>query len=72
MAMLWVTALPAYFGAVNGLTARGDTVGSLWYATACLIIAAVCLAAAGTVTARRARAVSPAADRPNHALTQGI
>jgi hypothetical protein len=72
MAMLWVTALPAYFGAVNGLTSHGDPVGSLWYATACLIIAAVCLTAAGTVIARRARAVIAASDRPNHALTQGI
>jgi hypothetical protein len=72
MAVLWVTALPAYFGAVNGLTAHGDPVGSLWYATACWIIAAACLAAAGTVTARRARAVSPASHQPNHALTQGI
>ena len=34
MAVLWATALPAYFGATGGVTAQGDPVGSLWYAAA--------------------------------------
>jgi hypothetical protein len=35
MAVLWLTALPAYFSAVDGITPNGDPTGSLWYATVC-------------------------------------
>jgi MFS family permease len=53
MAVLWATALPAYFAAVNGVTADGDPIGSLWYALACLVAAGLCVAAAGTVAPAR-------------------
>ncbi|MBP1818636.1 hypothetical protein [Mycobacterium sp. OAE908] len=64
MAVLWLTALPAYFNAVDGITANGDPIGSLWYATVCFVVAALCTAAAASVTPRLARqpdAVLPAA-----------
>lgn len=48
MALLWVTALPAYFGAVDGVTAGGDPTGSLWYAVACFAVAGLCVAGAGS------------------------
>lgn len=54
MAMLWATALPAYFGSANGFTAGGDPVGSLWYAAGCLVIASLCVIAAATVAKRNA------------------
>ncbi|MGV0741798.1 DUF7802 domain-containing protein [Mycolicibacterium sp. XJ870] len=49
MTVLWVTALPAYFGAADGVTANGDPIGSLWYTVVCLVIAALSIAAAATV-----------------------
>ncbi|MGH3726172.1 MAG: hypothetical protein ACRDUS_18845 [Mycobacterium sp.] len=52
MTVLWATALPDYFGATNGLTAKGDPAGSLWYTAACLGVAAACTAAAWTVVSR--------------------
>jgi hypothetical protein len=64
MAVLWLTALPAYCNAVDGITANGDPIGSLWYATVCFVVAALCTAAAASVTPRLARqpdAVLPAA-----------
>lgn len=57
MALLWITALPAYFGSVDGVTAAGDPVGSLWYALACFVVAALCVAAVFTV-----RSTAPAPD----------
>jgi len=48
MAVLWLSALPAYFGAVNGVTAHGDPIGSLWYTAACFAIAVGCLVAVRT------------------------
>jgi hypothetical protein len=50
MTLLWISALPAYFGAVAGVTGDGDPVGSLWYATTCLVVAAVCSGAAITAS----------------------
>jgi hypothetical protein len=52
MAMLWATALPAYFGAANGITAHGDPIGSLWYALACFVVACLCIAAVMTTRPR--------------------
>lgn len=49
MALLWITALPAYLGAVDGLTAAGDPIGSLWYALGCFVVATLCVAAVFTV-----------------------
>ncbi|CAN5803507.1 hypothetical protein BH09ACT7_BH09ACT7_24170 [soil metagenome] len=50
MAILWMVSLPAYFEAVDGVTANGDPTGSLWYTIGCLIIAGLCIAAATTST----------------------
>jgi len=49
MTVLWLTALPDWFGAVGGVTADGDPIGSLWYTVLCLMVAALALAAAVTV-----------------------
>ncbi len=49
MAFLWATALPDYVGAVDGVTANGDPVGSLWYTAACLIFAALSVTAVFTI-----------------------
>ena len=49
MTVLWLTALPAYFGAVDGLTADGDPTGSLVYMVICLVIAGLSIGAAATV-----------------------
>lgn len=51
MAVLWVMALPAYFGATDGVTANGDPIGSLWYTVLCFLIAGLSAAAALTVSA---------------------
>ena len=40
MAVIWATALPAYFGAADGITANGDPMGSLWYSVICFAVAA--------------------------------
>ncbi|WP_139334873.1 hypothetical protein [Mycobacterium sp. GA-1841] len=48
MTILWATALPAYFGAAEGVTADGDPVGSLVYTVLCLVIAGLSIAAAAT------------------------
>lgn len=50
MTFLWAAALPAYFGAVDGVTQAGDPVGSLWYSVLCVLIAGATLAAAWTVS----------------------
>lgn len=60
MVVLWATALPAYFGAVDGETADGDPVGSLWYMVACVVIAGLALAAAATTVRRQSAPPSPA------------
>jgi hypothetical protein len=53
MSILWAMSLPAYFRAVNGLTPNGDPTGSLWYTIGCLLVAGLCIAAAGTAVTRR-------------------
>ena len=50
LAVLWLTALPTYAGAVDGLTAAGDPIGSIWYALGCFAAAGLCTAAAAAVT----------------------
>jgi hypothetical protein len=52
MAFLWVMALPAYFDAVDGITAHGDPTGSLWYVVACFAVACLCVAAVVTTRPR--------------------
>ncbi|NLU65371.1 hypothetical protein HCA61_24390 [Rhodococcus sp. HNM0563] len=49
LAVLWVTALPDYFSAVDGVTDNGDPIGSLWYVVACFVVAIACVAATFTV-----------------------
>lgn len=53
MAVLWATALPAYLGATDGVTAEGDPVGRLWYTVVCFAIAGLCLAAANAQAGTR-------------------
>lgn len=50
MVILWVASLPAYLGAVDGITDNGDPIGNLWYAAACVVVAGACVAAAATAT----------------------
>ncbi|MGG7099281.1 hypothetical protein [Rhodococcus sp. 24CO] len=54
MAVLWASALPDFFGAVDGSTSNGDPIGNLWYTLACFAIAILCVAATFTVTRRSA------------------
>lgn len=46
MGVLWITALPAYFGAVDGVTADGTPTGNLPYVVACFVLAIGVLAVA--------------------------
>jgi hypothetical protein len=46
LALLWLSALPAYFGAVDGVTSDGTPTGTLSYAVGCFVIAALAVAAA--------------------------
>jgi hypothetical protein len=48
LAVLWVTALPAYFGAVNGVTDDGTPVGNLPYATVSFALAALAVLSVAT------------------------
>ncbi|MGK8503022.1 hypothetical protein [Nocardia asiatica] len=54
MAFLWVTALPDFFGAVDGRTSEGDPIGNLWYTLACFAVAILCVIAIYTVPRRTA------------------
>jgi hypothetical protein len=46
LAVLWISALPAYFRAVDGMTSDGTPIGTLWYAAGCFVFAALAVAAA--------------------------
>lgn len=52
MALLWVTALPDFFGAVDGVTSNGDPIGNLWYTLACFTVAILSVIATFTVPHR--------------------
>ncbi|MGW4090192.1 hypothetical protein [Nocardia sp. NPDC004750] len=54
MALLWATALPDFFAAVDGVTSEGDPIGNLWYTLACFVVAVLCLIAVFTVPRRKA------------------
>lgn len=41
LGILWAVALPAYFGATDGITADGTPTGNLLYTAACFIVAAM-------------------------------
>ncbi len=49
LAVLWISALPDYFSAVDGVTDNGDPLGSLWYVVACFVVAIACVVATFTV-----------------------
>jgi hypothetical protein len=51
LAVLWVTALPEYFGANYGITADGTPIGDLLYAASSFLVAA--LAVLSVVTVKR-------------------
>ncbi|MFC8525844.1 hypothetical protein [Nocardia sp. NPDC057227] len=63
LAVLWVAALPDYFGAVDGVTDNGDPVGSLWYTVGCFVIAIASVLATFTIPrASAVEAAEPAAE----------
>lgn len=70
MALLWVTALPDFFGAVDGSTDNGDPIGNLWYTLACFVIAILCVAATFTAahrdTPQRANLTARGASTPGY------
>ncbi|MGX7694985.1 hypothetical protein [Gordonia polyisoprenivorans] len=58
-AVLWISALPAYLDAVDGVTAAGTPTGSLAYAIACFVLAVAALGAAAVTAARAGRVDRP-------------
>ncbi|MCY4667514.1 MAG: hypothetical protein OXC29_05945, partial [Rhodococcus sp.] len=52
MAVLWASALPDFFDAVDGSTSAGDPIGNLWYTVACFVIAILCVSATFTIPKR--------------------
>ncbi|MFQ6396113.1 hypothetical protein ACLMAJ_21900 [Nocardia sp. KC 131] len=69
MALLWVTALPDFFDAVDGSTSEGDPIGNLWYTAACFAVAILCGAAIFTVPNRKADE-TPIPSAGEHAVPQ--
>lgn len=67
MAVLWITALPAFFDAVDGETSNGDPIGNLWYTLACFAIAVLSVLA--TFTLPRAGDEAAAPESANAAVT---
>ncbi|RDH74795.1 hypothetical protein DVS77_29425 [Mycolicibacterium moriokaense] len=60
LSVLWASALPDYFGAVDGVTRDGTPIGNLPYAATCFVVAGLCVGA--VVTARRELATSADVD----------
>jgi hypothetical protein len=58
LGLLWISALPAYFNAVDGFTRDGTPTGNLLYAAVSFVAAALCVCAALTVTRRSASAAT--------------
>lgn len=54
--LLWLSALPDYFGAVAGRTADGNPIGNVFYVTLCFVIAGACTAMAAKANAGKAPA----------------
>lgn len=48
-AVLWLSALPDFAAAIDGVTGTGTPIGNLPYAAACFIIAAYCVAGVSTL-----------------------
>lgn len=53
LGILWITALPEYFAANDGITGGGTPTGNLGYAALCFALAALWVALAGTATVSR-------------------
>ncbi|MEP9394959.1 hypothetical protein ABLE94_22240 [Gordonia sp. VNK1] len=60
LAVLWIAALPDYFGARGGITADGTPTGNLFYVVCCFVVAVASLTAA--LLRGRAPAESPRED----------
>lgn len=58
MAILWLTALPDYFGAVAGRTGDGNPIGNVFYAIICFIVAGLATAMAIKANSRKAPAAA--------------
>jgi hypothetical protein len=58
LAVLWISALPAYFAAVDGMTSDGTPTGSLLYAAVSFVAAALCVGAAASVRPHERRRTS--------------
>lgn len=63
LGILWLTALPDYFGAVAGRTGEGNPIGNIFYVTLCFTIAAIVtgMAARVNIVARRTVSAQPVA-----------
>jgi hypothetical protein len=48
---LWELALPAYFGAADGMTGDRTPIGNLAYAAVCFVVASLCVIANFTTRA---------------------
>lgn len=59
-AVLWIASLPAYLGAVDGVTTHGDPIGNLWYTLACFVVAGLTVLA--TLTVPRTAPSAPATE----------
>ena len=51
LAVLWLTALPDYAGAIDGTTSSGTPIGNVAYATVCFVFAGYCVVGVSTVVA---------------------
>lgn len=60
LALLWVTALPAYFAATDGVTADGTPTGNLLYAAVCFAVAVVAVLSVSVVRAASDQPVAEA------------
>jgi hypothetical protein len=62
-AALWLSALPDFAGAIDGITGTGTPVGNLPYAAACFVISLYCVAGVSTLAdAGRTSPPEPASD----------
>jgi hypothetical protein len=64
LAVLWGSALPEYFGAVDGVTSDGTPIGNLAYAAVCFVVAAACVVATVTTKGAEPVLVDVKADAP--------
>ena len=56
LGVLWAAALPAYFGATDGITVDGTPVGNLLYAAACFVVATLAVLSVSTTIGASASA----------------